>query len=91
MSRTKAEKLKDKRTSITRAALELALTEAVRAHDPQCEGLAGIIIERVTPESPGGANWAVKGVRYGKAARDRCSVAVSSCVEERQREFEISD
>jgi cold shock CspA family protein len=79
-----------KRTQITQAALEVALAEAVRAHDAQCEGLVGIILERASPASSTGTNWAVKGVKYGKAERDRCDAALSICVEEMQREFEVS-
>jgi cold shock CspA family protein len=91
MSVKNAEQLKGKRTSITRAALELAIAETVRGSDPQCEGLIGIIVERVVPESPGAANWVVKGVKYGKAERDRCSATLFKCVEEGQRDFEVSD
>jgi cold shock protein len=86
-----AEQLKSKRTSITRAALELAIAERVRGSDPKCEGLIGIIVEREVPDSPGAANWAVKGVKYGKAERDRCSAAISDFLKEGQREFEVSD
>ena len=86
-----AEQLRGKRTWITRAALEAAITETVRASNPQCVGLIGIIVERVAPASPGGANWIVKGVKYGKAERDRCGAAITNCVEEGQREFEYSD
>jgi cold shock CspA family protein len=91
MNGKNAEHLEGKRTSITRAALELAIAENVRGSDPQCEGLIGIIVERVAPESPGAANWAIKGVKYGKAERDRCSAAISNFVKEGQREFEVSD
>lgn len=91
MSQKNAEPLDGQRTSITRAALELAIVETVRASDPQCEDLVGIIVERIVPESPGGANWTVKGVKYGKAERSRCSAVLSNCVDERRREFEISD
>jgi CspA family cold shock protein len=80
-----------KRTSITRAALESAIVETVRQSDPQCKALVGIIVERVIPASPDGANWAVKGVKYGKAERVRCSAAISNCVVEGQGEFEVSD
>ena len=79
------------RTPITRAALELAIAEAVRDSSPECGALIAIIVERVVPASPGGANWGVKGVRYGKAERDRCSAAILACVEEGQREFELAD
>src|SRR5207248_10627662 len=85
-----AERTEAARTPITQTALEAALAEAVRARDTQCEGLVGIIIERVNPAPPGGANWSVKGVKYGKAERDRCAMALSACVEQMQREFEVS-
>jgi cold shock CspA family protein len=80
-----------KRTLITRAVLESTIAEIVRASDSQCGGLVGVIVERVTPASPGAANWIVKGIKYGKAERDRCSAAISKCVEEGQCDFEISD
>jgi cold shock CspA family protein len=85
------EQLNGKRTSITRTALELTMAELVRNTSPECSPLVGIIVERVVPESPDGANWAVKGVKYGKADRDRCSAALFKCVEEGQRDFEVSD
>jgi cold shock CspA family protein len=87
----KPEQSQKKRIWITRAALEATLVDSVRAIDPQCEGLIGIIVERVVPTSRDGANWAVKGVKYGKAERERCSAALSKCVEEQQREFEVLD
>ncbi len=85
------EQLKAKRTLITRAALETAIAEAVRGSDPECEGLIGIFVEQAVPILPGAANWAVKGVKYGKAERNRCSAAISNFVNERQSEFEVSD
>ena len=85
------EQLSGKRKSITRAALELKIAEAVRSSSPECTALVGIIVERVAPGSPGGVNWALKGVKYGKAERDRCNASLFKCVEEGQRDFEISD
>jgi hypothetical protein len=80
-----------KRTPIPRAALERALAERIRATDRECQGFLKIFVERVVPISHGGANWAVKGVKYGKAERDKCNAAITRCVEESQLEFEISD
>jgi cold shock CspA family protein len=80
-----------KRTSITRAALELAIAENVRTNDPQCKAFVGVIVERIAPELADGANWAIKGVKYGKAERDRCNTAITDCVEMGQLEFEVSD
>jgi hypothetical protein len=91
MSQKKTEQPPKKRTWIARAALEAALAENVRGSDPQCVGLIEIIVERVVPVSPDGANWAVKGVKYGKAEREVCSAAISKVVEEGQRDFEVSD
>ncbi len=85
------EQSEKKRTWIARAALESALAETVRESDSRCEGLIEIIVERVVPGSPDGANWAVKGVKYGKAEREPCSAAISKFVEESQSEFEVSD
>lgn len=79
------------RTLITRAALELAIAEAVRNSSPECNAFVGVIVERVIPASPGSVNWTVKGIKYGKVERGRCSASVSSCVEESQRDFEVSD
>jgi hypothetical protein len=79
------------RTSITRAALEQAIVEAVKSGSPECGALIGIVVERIVPTTPGGANWVVKGIRFGKADRDRCALAISKFVEERQLDFEVSD
>ena len=91
MNQKKLEQSPKKRTWITRTALEATLVESVRASDPKCEGLIGIIVERVVSRSSDVANWAVKGVKYGRAEREPCSAAVSKCVEESQREFEVLD
>ncbi len=91
VSLKKTEQTEKKRTWIARAALQSALAESVRGSDPQCEGLIEIIVEHVVPRSPDGANWAVKGVKFGTAEREACSAAIAAVVEESQREFEISD
>ena len=79
-----------KRTPIPRAALERALAERIKANQ-QCEGFLEIFLERVAPVSHGAANWGVKGVKYGKAERNKCNAAITHCVEERKLEFDISD
>jgi hypothetical protein len=79
------------RQSVTRAALEQSLVEAVRAAHPEFEHFTGVIVERVVPPASGGANWALKGVKYGKVDRHRGGLVLSYCVEEAQLTFEISD
>jgi hypothetical protein len=88
----KAEKqAKPQRKPISRADLEQEITEFVRASDPDCREFAGVILEAIAPASSGDTNWAVKGVRYGKADRKLCDVALSGCVAGKQLEFELSD
>jgi hypothetical protein len=63
----------------------------VRGSDPQCSGFIGIIVERVIPATDVGANWNVKGIKYGKAKRDRCDAMISVIIDPMQLEFDISD
>ena len=79
------------RKPITRAALEQSLADAVRSVAPECQAFVGVIIERVVPETSVGANWAVKGVRYGRADRDRCEAALGMSLHEKQLEYTLSD
>jgi hypothetical protein len=79
------------RVQISRAALETAITNAVRSSDPQCSGFVGIIVERMVPASGIGANWNVKGIKYGTAKRDLCDATMSVIIDPMQLEFDISD
>jgi hypothetical protein len=79
------------RKPMTREALEQSLTEAVRASHSEFESFAGVIVERIVPVQAGQANWAVKGVKYGKADRHRSGVVLAHCAEEAQLEFALSD
>lgn len=91
MSSKSEDKTSAGRKQITRVDLEQALAEVVKASHPACEGFVGVIVEKIVPASSGAANWIVKGVKYGKADRERCAAALSSCVNERQLEFELED
>jgi hypothetical protein len=90
MSAVGEEEAAEQRTLITRAALELALAEDVRKN-PDCGAFVGVIVERVVPGSSAGANWAIKGIKFGKVERGRCSAVISGCVHEFQNRFNISD
>ena len=87
----KVKKTNLKRTPMSRSALEQTLAEMIRASDQRCKGLIEIFVERIVPVSRESANWAVKGVKYGKADREKCSAAIVRCVEKGQLEFEVSD
>ena len=65
------------REPIKRAALEAAITTAMKRSRTSCEPFVGIIIERVAPNSSDEANWAVKGVKFGKSERAECNSALS--------------
>jgi hypothetical protein len=81
----------DTRKPIARGDLEQAIAEVVKASHPECETFIGVIVERVAPASSNGTNWAIKGVKYGKANREFCTAALSNCVSEKQLEYELSE
>jgi hypothetical protein len=89
LSRKRA--LSDSREQIKCETLEVAIATAVKSSDPRCEPFIGVFIERRTPKSRDDANWAVKGIKFGKAERQNCNAALSVIVERLKREFEISD
>ena len=79
------------RQSMTRAALEQAITERVKNSRAECRDFVGVIIEYVKPKQPGDANWGVRGVKYGRANGEACAAAFSASVAQGQLEFELSD
>ena len=80
----------DDRSSVSRDRLQSAITEAVKKADPDCEAFVGVIVQRETPKARLDANWAIRGVRFGKADRDKCSKALTTIVERMQREFVLA-
>jgi hypothetical protein len=84
------EKSSDDRSSVSRDRLQSAITEAVKKADPDCEGFVGVIVQRESPKERLDANWAVKGVKFGKADRDKSSNALATIVERMQREFVLA-
>jgi hypothetical protein len=79
------------REQIKCKTLEVAIATAVKRSNPRCEPFIGVFIERRTPKSRDDTNWAVRGVKFGKAERENCNTALSLIVERLKREFEISD
>jgi hypothetical protein len=68
-----------------------AITTAVKRSNPNCEPFVCIFIERISPNSSDEANWAVKGIKFGKSERERCNSALSLIIDRLKREFEIAD
>ncbi|SHG50712.1 hypothetical protein SAMN05443248_1782 [Bradyrhizobium erythrophlei] len=77
------------RKGVSREALEMAITAAVKKSDPQCEPFVGVLIEHHAPGSREDTNWAIKGIRFGRAARDKCSAALVAVIDEMQGAFEL--
>ncbi|MGA7805253.1 hypothetical protein [Bradyrhizobium sp.] len=79
----------DQRTSMTIAELEAAIAEAVRTTSSGCAGFISVIVERKIPKSRLDPDWAVRGVRYGKADRRLVDQALSTVVERMQQEIRL--
>jgi hypothetical protein len=80
----------DKRSAVSRKRLESTVTEAVKSA-LDCEAFVGVIIQRIEPKSRTDPNWAVRGVRFGKADRDKSGKVLATVVEQMQREFSLTD
>ena len=78
------------REPIRRETLEAAITTAVKRSDPCCEPFIGVTVECISPNSSFEANWAVKGVRFGKSDRKQCNSIMNVIVERLRQEFEIA-
>jgi len=81
----------DDRNWVSRESLQSAITEAVKKAEPGCEAFAGVVIKRETPKSRFDANWAIRGVRFGRADRDKSSQALATIVERTQRYFSLAE
>jgi hypothetical protein len=77
------------RKRVPREVLELVIAAAVKNTDPQCEPFVGVLIEHHAPKSREDANWAIKGIRFGRADRGKCSAALAVVVDKMQGEFEL--
>ena len=80
----------DKRSVVSRKHLESAVTKVVKSV-LDCEAFVGVIIQRKEPKSSTDPNWAVRGVRFGKADRDKSGKVLATVVERMQREFSLTD
>ena len=82
---------RDHRVPVAIPELELAISEAVRKAAPACEDLVGVIVRHTPPKSNLDPNWAVHGVKFGKADRKMVNEALTGVVERMQQEFLLSD
>ena len=80
----------DTRKPISREEMQAAITGAVKKADPDCEAFVGVIVERKKRSSLVEANWAIRGIKFGRADRNKAGDAVNRSVERMQREFNLS-
>jgi hypothetical protein len=80
----------DDRSSVSLERLQSAITEAVKKSDPGCKSFVGVIVQRETPKAHFDPNWAVRGVRFGKADRDKSSQALATIIARMQGEFTLA-
>jgi hypothetical protein len=84
------EKNVQNRTLMSRTALEEEITKAVKADDV-CAAFVGVILERIQGQSSLQSNWAVKGIKFGTADRDKAGHVVEAVVERMQSAYNLSN
>jgi hypothetical protein len=77
------------RSTILRRALEEEITKAVKA-DEACEGFSGVIAEPTSERTDRGANWRIKGIKFGTADRSKAASIVATVAEQMQLIYELS-
>src|SRR5262249_48237477 len=78
------------RQLISCADLQSAIREACKQFDPECKDFIDVIVEERRPQSRLDANWAIKGVKFGRSDRNKAGQALSVIVARMQGEFALS-
>jgi len=81
---------KDHRVPIATAALQLAISEAIKA-TPDCEAFVGVIVEKTKSKSRLDANWSIRGIKFGKAPKEAVNQALTGIVQRLQQDFTLSE
>ena len=81
----------DNRKPISREEIQAAITGAVKKADPDCEPFVGVIVERTKRGSLAEANWAIRGIKFGRADRNKASDAINRIVQRMQCDFNLSN
>jgi hypothetical protein len=90
MSVIAQDKVLHTRTAISRAALEEEITKAVKTDDT-CAEFAGVIVQRARDQKDREANWSIKGIKFGRADRDKAAPVIAVVVERMQRLYGLMD
>ena len=81
----------DNRKPISREEMQAVITGAVKKADPDCEPFVGVIVERTKRGSFLEANWAIRGIKFGRADRKKAGDAVNRIVERMKCDFNLSN
>jgi hypothetical protein len=81
----------DNRKPISQEEIQAAITGAVKKADPDCEPFVGVIVERTKRGSLAEANWAIRGIKFGRADRNKASDAINRIVQRMQCDFNLSN
>jgi hypothetical protein len=90
MPRLKSSNTIGYRSKLLLEALETAIAVDVRRAEG-CEKFVGVCAERVERKSTEDVNWAVKGIKFGKADRDKANAALAITLERMQRKYILSN
>jgi hypothetical protein len=69
-----------------KSEIEAAIASSVRSSDPACVGFVGAIIAECK-KSQEAAGWTLRGVRYGKAPRQKCDAALTAIISKLQTQY----
>lgn len=74
---------------VTRQGIEEAIAVAVRKSSPQCEAFVAVYVETTRTRGPN--NWSLKGIKYGKASRSECDLALERIIAVLQDGFDVAE
>jgi len=78
----------NEKSLIVSETLQSAIAKAVRTAEP---AFVDVIVQRISPKSRFDSNWDLRGIKFGKADREKANKAIMTVVERMQREFRLSE
>jgi hypothetical protein len=84
----------DQRQPVSRFVLQAAITEAVKQFSPECRAFIDVILTTPPEKSKAkseAADWVIRGVKFGRANRQKATEALDVVVARMAREFRLSE
>ena len=72
------------------AEIEAGITLAVQKSDPECAEFVWAFIAKGERHGPG-ARWTIRGVKYGRAPRDKCDAVLAKITAKLQTQFVVAE